>query len=210
MISSIINRVGLFRFCLLVSLFVHVLLFGGYSIANIGKVPANSENLSESDIEVEVDLHEIPPELIGGNENPAPVEKKEWIEGENKSIPEKEDNDENSNAVSGTGSDRDGYLFSFNGDSAPRPIINFNLKKYFPEEGRKSNILKKKVIVLIQVDEWGKLQSAKVISKPSGYGFDEAAMMIIHRVKFVPGYVKGRPAKMVHKLPILFELDDRL
>jgi protein TonB len=195
---------GLFRLCLIFSITLHGL---GYAAYFIGNMPGGEVESSELKIEnVEVDFEDIPPELIGGTSSPAAVEKKEWIEGsgEGQDAP---DDDVNFNALSGDGTDRDGYLYSFNGDRPPTPIIDFDLRQYFPREAKFANISSKTVVLRIQVDEAGKLKSARVVSGRAGYGFDEAAMKVIHRVRFAPGYVKGKPTKMAHELPIRFVLE---
>lgn len=68
--------------------------------------------------------------------------------------------------------------------------------------------MEKQVVLLVQVNEDGSLQSAKIVSGRAGYGFDEAAMKLIKRVRFSPGYVQGQPKKMAHRLPITFSLED--
>ncbi len=201
-----IASVELFRLCLTVSLLLHGIGYAGYLIST-----APGEAVSSDDIqlrEVEVDFEDFPPELLGGVSSPGPVDKKEWIEGSGKDAPDAADDDVDFNALSGDGTDRDGYLYSFHGDRPPTPIINFDLKSYFPKEARRANITRKTVTVLIQVDEYGKLQSARLVSGRAGYGFDEAAMAIVKRARFAPGYIKGRPTKMNHRLPVTFVLED--
>jgi protein TonB len=54
----------------------------------------------------DVDFIDIPPaELFGGSSNPAPVEKKEWIEGAGKNTPDADNSNLNINRISGTGTD---------------------------------------------------------------------------------------------------------
>ena len=156
---------------------------------------------------VDVDFEDIPPELIGGTSTPAAVEKQEWVEGSNKDADDVEEEDINLNAVSGDGTDKDGFLFSFNGDKPPTPIIDFDLKKYFPKAARDANVTSKTVVLMVQVDADGRLITARVVSGKAGYGFNEAALKVVHRIRFSPGYVKGRPTKMVHRLPIQFVLE---
>jgi len=159
--------------------------------------------------DVDVSFEEIPPELIGGTSSPAPVEKQEWVEGSNKDAEDKPDNsDLNPNQLSGNGTDKDGFLFSFNGDRPPTPIIDFDLKAYFPEAAKSANISQKTVVVMVQVDEQGVLQGVKIVSGRAGYGFDEAAIRIIQRARFTPGYDKGKPTRMAHRLPISFDLEE--
>lgn len=118
------------------------------------------------------------------------------------------DDDINVNAVSGNGTDKDGYLFSFNGDKVPTPIIDFDLKQFFPAAAKAANITEKTVVVLVQIDETGALKSAKIASGKAGYGFDEAAIKIINLARFSPGYIAGKPVKMSHRVPINFTLDE--
>jgi len=110
-------------------------------------------------------------------------------------------------AVSGTGTDRDGYLFAVKGDRPPRPVFSFDLRKFFPYEARRANITNKVVVVRVQVDDTGKLNSSSVVSAAAGYGFDEAAIEVLSRARFIPGYKDGLPVKMVHDLAIRFVLD---
>jgi periplasmic protein TonB len=201
------EAMGLFRFCLLLSLGLHLLAYGSYFLATLpyGREVSSDEIKIE---DVDVDFTDIPPRLLGGESDPAPVEKQEWIEGTSKTAPDALDEELNVNALSGTGTDKEGYLFSFNGDRPPTPIIDFDLKQFFPKEARWANITQKVVVVRVQVDERGRLVTARVVSAKAGYGFDEAAIKIVNLAKFAPGYQKGRPVKMNHRLPITFLLED--
>jgi len=204
-IKKRIQSAGLFERCIYASIMIHVLAYSVYYIATYqGEV--SSEDIKITN--VEVDFEEIPSELLGGSSSPAHVDKREWIEGTSKIAPDAVENEYDINAISGDGTDKDGYLFSYNGDRPPTAIINFDIKKYFPEEAKRANITSKVVYVLIQVDEKGILKSAKLTSGKAGYGFDEAAMKIVNRVRFAPGYVSGKPTRMTHKLPITFVLED--
>jgi len=104
--------------------------------------------------------------------------------------------------------DKDGYLYSFNADKVPHPIIDCDLKQFFPQEAKKANIRSQTVVVMVQIDEIGAIKGVKIVSKKSDYGFDEAAIRIINLAKFTPGYVSGRPAKMAHRVPINFTLEE--
>ncbi|TGL51443.1 energy transducer TonB [Leptospira kemamanensis] len=200
------NRERVFHICLIGSLFIHTATYAGYRISQL----RGEEIVEDSNFEdVDVSFEEIPPELIGGTSSPAPIEKQEWVEGSNKDKADEPDNsDINPNQLSGNGTDKDGYLFSFNGDKMPTAIIDFDLREYFPPQAKAANIMEKQVVLLVQVNEDGSLQSAKVVSGRAGYGFDEAAMKLIKRVRFSPGYVQGQPKKMAHRLPITFSLED--
>jgi protein TonB len=206
-----IKAADLFKTCLYVSIFLHGIGYAGYYLSSLPK-EINSDdisNLKKETIDVDFEIPpELPPELVGGTTRPAPIEKQEWIEGKSKDAPDQDDGNINTNALSGDGTDKDGYLYSYRGDKSPSVIIDFDLKKYFPKEAKFANITKKTVVVLVQVDEDGTLKNARIVSGKAGYGFDEAAMEIVHRVRFSPGYVGGRPVKMSHKVPIAFVLED--
>ena len=195
----------LFRTMLIISLFAHASIYGAYYISQIVSIEeVDSADLKDADIALE----EIPPELIGGTSSPAPVEKNEWVEGKDKNADDPIDDDINPNAVSGNGTDKEGYLFSFNGDKVPSPILDFDPNQFFPAAAKAANITEKQIIVLIQVDESGKLQSARIASGKAGFGFDEAALKVANLAKYSPGYVKGKPTKMSHRMPINFSLDE--
>lgn len=198
-----LRTLGLFRLCVMISLILHLSTYTAYRIA-ASPSEIRSEGLSLEN--VEVDFEYIPPELIGAGGSPAPVEKREWIEGAAKNKPEAADDDFDFNAVSGDGTDRDGYLFSFNGDRPPVPCIDFDLARYFPKAAKDANITSGTVILQVQVDEFGNLNSARVVSHRAGYGFDEAALTVIRLSRFSPGLQKGRPVKMTHKIPVRFVL----
>ena len=40
-----------------------------------------------------------------------------------------------------------------------------------------------------------------------GDGFNDAAMKVIHRARFSPGYKAGHPVKMAHYMPVNFVLE---
>jgi protein TonB len=198
------NR-NLFEICLALSILIHASAYTVYYIATLPSIDISTEDLKLDD--VEVDFEDIPPELIGGDKNPAPVEKQEWVEGTNKTASDSVEEHIDHNELSGDGTDKDGYLYSYSGDSAPAPIIDFDLKKYFPGEAKRANIKQKTVMLLIQVDEKGILKSANIVSGKAGYGFDEAAMDVIKKIRFRPGYQEGKPVRMSHRLPITFILE---
>ena len=204
-IKKIIQN-NLFGSMLFLSIFLHFSLYAAYYISTIiESQEIDSESIKQ---DVDVNFEEIPPELIGGTSSPAPVEKQEWVEGKNKNGDDPIEDDINVNAVSGNGTDKDGYLFSFNGDKVPTPIIDFDLKQFFPAAAKAANITEKTVVVLVQIDETGALKSAKIASGKAGYGFDEAAIKIINLARFSPGYIAGKPVKMSHRVPINFTLDE--
>ena len=204
-IKNIIKN-NLFATMLSFSIFLHFSVYAAYYISTI----IEPEEIDSSSIKQDVDVNfeEIPPELIGGTSSPAPVEKQDWVEGNKETGDDPILDDINVNAVSGNGTDKDGYLFSFNGDKVPTPIIDFDLKQFFPPAAKAANITDKTVVVLVQIDETGALKSAKIASGKAGYGFDEAAIKIINLARFSPGYVAGKPVKMSHRVPINFTLDE--
>jgi len=196
----------LFRLCLIISFLIHFVAAGSYFITNglptstIGL--ENAMNLERPDFEID-----IPPELIGGDSNPAPVEKQEWVEGSSKTGADPEEKEINTNQISGDGTDKDGYLFSFNGDMPPKPIIDFDLRQYYPAEAKSANIKEYQVTVLVQIDEIGSLISVNIASGKAPYGFNESALKAVKRMRFSPGYKKGQRVKMAHYLPITFRLE---
>jgi protein TonB len=196
---------NLFRWCVTLSVAVHVSAYAAYRAATRPS-EISSEGLGIE--HMEVDFEYIPPQLIGDGGSPAPVEKREWIEGTAKHGEDPADDDFDFNAISGDGTDRDGYLFSFNGDRPPVPLIDFDLRRYYPKAAKDANITSGTVILQVQVDERGALKSAKIVSRKAGYGFDEAALMVINMSRFSPGIQKGKPVKMTHKIPVRFVLGE--
>lgn len=195
-----------FTWCLAVSLMIHGLGLAVY----IGVTrPMEIVSLDKAEAEpIDAELLDIPPELIrfdGGVSNPAPVEKKEWVEG--LSAHGEEHLDEGEDRISGTGTDKEGYYFSFSADRLPEPIIDFDLNEYFPREARTASIHRKTVFVMVKIDERGNLQGAEIVSDRAGFGFDEAALMVVRRMRFRPGRKGGKAVKMLCKLPITFELN---
>jgi protein TonB len=203
-----LRKKDLFTLCLYGSFALHLGIAGSYYIATRTVDMYDSEEILTFK-EIDVEMEDIPPELIGGTSSPAPVEKEEWVEGKNKEGKDPENNEDiNPNKLSGSGTDKDGYLYSYFGDKPPTPIIDFDLKKFYPQEAKAAGISNKTVIVLVQVDEKGVLISGKIVSGHAGYGFDEAAMRIIRLLRFSPGYVKGKPVRMSHRMPIVFTLEE--
>jgi protein TonB len=206
-----IKQIDIFKLCLSISILFHSIACGAYLISTL---PAfNEDTIYDAKnfkaAHTDVDFFDIPPaEIFGGSSNPAPVEKKEWIEGAGKNAPDADNSDLNINRISGTGTDPDGYLSSDMGDHPPIPIIDFDLNRFFPSEAKSANIRRKTIILHMQIDEDGSIKSAKISSPPSGYGFDEAVMKIIHKIRFKPGRVDGKSVKMFMRLPITFVLED--
>jgi len=196
----------LFRFSLIISMILHFVVFGGYIVSKYWPRSISMDNgmdLEQADIELD-----IPPELIGGDTSPSPVEKQEWVEGTKKDGSDHVDDDINTNKVSGDGTDPDGYLFSFNGDVVPQVITDFDVNQYYPQAAKDANIKQYTVVVLAQIDENGKLMSMKVISGKAPHGFNEAAIKVMNRCRFSPGYKSGKRIKMTHNFPINFVQND--
>lgn len=196
----------LFRLCLIVSFLFHVIFTAGYFISH-GTTSSddfieNVFDLEHKDIEID-----IPPELIGGDSTPAPVEKQEWVEGSSKTGADPEEKDINTNRISGDGTDKDGYLFSFKGDMPPKAIIDFDVKQYYPPAAKSANITNYEVVVLLQIDEDGSLVTANIASGKAPYGFNEQALKIVKRARFSPGYKDGKRVKMAHHMTVYFVLN---
>ncbi|TQE83704.1 energy transducer TonB [Leptospira noguchii] len=104
-------------------------------------------------------------------------------------------------------SDSEGYLYSYNADKFPAPIIEFDLWEYFPLEAKKAGISDQIVVVKVQIDEEGNLRSAKIASEKIGFGFDEAALKIVEKARWMPGILNGKPVKTHHRVPIHFNLE---
>jgi protein TonB len=204
-----IGRRDLFQLCLTASILLHAVIAAAYYVSGM-PVPGGEDKIynAKNMKDVEVDFIEIPVSVpLGGDTNPAPVEKSEWIEGTGKNKPDAPNTDVNINTLSGDGTDKDGYMYADLADRQPIPIIDFDLNKYFPREARSANITRKTVLLEMQINEDGSIQKAVIISPPSQYGFDEAAMKVVQRLRFRPGKVKGKAVKMVIQKPITFVLE---
>ncbi len=198
---------NLFKVSLVISFVVHISAAGGYFISH--SLPSTSTIGLENGMDLERPELEIdiPPELIGGDSNPAPVEKQDWVEGSSKTGLDPEEKEINTNQISGDGTDKNGYLFSFNGDMPPKAIVDFDLKQYYPAEAKSANIKEYQVTVLVQIDENGSLISANIASGKAPYGFNEQAIKAVNRMRFSPGYKAGKRVKMAHYLPVTFALE---
>jgi len=196
----------LFRASLVISFFIHFTAVGSYFISQgLPSSTSGFENVMDLDRkEFEVD---IPPELIGGDTNPAPVERQDWVEGSAKTGADPVEKEINTNQISGDGTDKNGYLFSFNGDMPPKAIVDFDLRQYYPAEAKSANIKEYQVTVLVQIDENGSLISANIASGKAPYGFNEQAIKAVKRMRFSPGYKSGKRVKMAHYLPVTFTLE---
>lgn len=202
--ESVVKTVS-FRRAFALSVCVHGLIAGLIFSIEYGRNHFDPVNPSSAEMDVELDDS---PELERGSSNPSPVEKSEWIEGVSKTAPDSSEDDRTSSAVTGNGNDPEGFFLPGTGDRPPTPVISFDLRKYYPEEARRASITHMKVMVRVKVDENGELRGAELASGSKGYGFDEAAMRVVHKIRFIPGYRNGRPARMTHVLPVVFELND--
>jgi periplasmic protein TonB len=207
-----IRRVDIFRLCLAVSIILHGGAYGAYYLSTLpefggdGKV-YDAKNYKSKNVDVDF-IDVPPPNLLIDSSNALRVKKEEWIEGTGRDAKDAENTDTNVNRISGEGTDPDGYLSSAFGDRAPVPVIDFDLNRYFPAQARSANITRKTVVIRLQINEDGAIRSVRIVSPPAGYGFDEAALKVIHKIRFRPGYVSGRPVKMFMNLPITFVLED--
>lgn len=193
--------------CLYGSILFHFLSFATYYIAT--HIEASVIDSEQLEMNVEVDIEDIPPELIGGENSPAKVEKEEWVEGSNKDGKDPDESEVDPNKISGDGTDKDGFLYAFLGDKPPSAIIDFDLNDFFPESAKSQGIAYADITLEVQVDERGNLISSKVVkSTVRGYGFEDAALKVARAARWSPGYTKGRPIKMNHKIPVHFELRD--
>lgn len=196
----------LFRASLIISLVIHLTAAGSYFISQ--GLPTSSMALENGmDLERQEFEVDIPPELIGGDSNPAPVDRQDWAEGSSKTGADPEEKEINTNQISGDGTDKNGYLFSFNGDMPPKAIVDFDLRQYYPAEAKSANIKEYQVTVLVQIDEAGSLISANIASGKAPYGFNEQAIKAVKRMRFSPGYKSGKRVKMAHYLPVTFSLE---
>ncbi len=92
-------------------------------------------------------------------------------------------------------------------DEMPEPVGGVKAifeKISYPEKAREAGI-EGRVYVKAYIDETGKVVKTKIL-RGVGYGCDEAAVRAIESVKFIPGKQKGKPAKSVVVIPIVFRL----
>ena len=92
-------------------------------------------------------------------------------------------------------------------EEMPSPIggVRSILEKIkYPEKAKKSGV-EGRVFVKAYIDKQGNVVHTELL-KGIGYGCDEAAISAIETTKFVPGKQKGKPAKCVVVIPVLFKL----
>jgi periplasmic protein TonB len=207
------RKTDLFNRCISVSFSLHVIIIGIYYISSMpafssdGTEVFDSRNINFKN--AEVDFIDLPASVVlGGDTNPAPVQKEEWIDGLGKGKPDADNTDVNINKLSGTGTDSDGYMFADLADHPPVPIIDFDPDEFFPKAAKSANITRSTVLAEVQVNENGSVYNFKVLSAVSAYGFDDAAIKVLTRMRFRPGKINGKAVKMLARLPIVFSLQD--
>src|SRR4030042_3841238 len=113
-IKKKIRRMDLFTLCLSLSVMLHGIGYGAYFFSSMPKYSDNDDiydakNLNFKD--VDIDFINIPLSVpIGGDSNPGPVAKEQWIEGTRKDAHDAENTDAKINKLSGNGTDTDGYM----------------------------------------------------------------------------------------------------
>jgi len=194
----------LFKISLAVSFLIHASAYGLYMYSGNALSNTKMENTEQTVVDFD-----IPPEMVGGEKNPAKVETKDWKEGSRKDDKDPPpDEEEELKKVSGDGKDKDGFMFSPKGDRPPKLIIEFDTRPYYPEKARSANITTQVVTIVVRVDEKGNLVSVVTESDDGGLGFNEAALAVIKRGRFSPGYFQGKPVAMVHRFPFRFNLEE--
>lgn len=69
------------------------------------------------------------------------------------------------------------------------------------------NGIQGKVSVEFVVDEQGNIKNAKVVSRPLGWGCEEAALKVVNKMpKWTPGKQRNKPVKVRFVVPIRFQL----
>ncbi len=84
----------------------------------------------------------------------------------------------------------------------PRRLIE--VKARYPDEARKLGV-EGKVVLLLSIDEKGRVTDARVLEK-AGYGFDEEAVAASKRFVFSPASLGDRPVAMEIRYTYVFEL----
>lgn len=90
------------------------------------------------------------------------------------------------------------------GEVAMSKYIQANLE--YPQLAVENNI-QGRVVVQFIVDERGKITNAAVVSKPLGWGCEEAALKVINSMPhWTPGKQRNKPVKVRFVVPIRFQL----
>lgn len=93
-------------------------------------------------------------------------------------------------------------------DTVPVPVVSFDMRAFFPEEGKKNFIGTQIIQLECYIDEAGALNRAEIISGPEPYGFNEAALEIARQLKFIPAQVRKKNVKSKHIVPVNFSLNE--
>lgn len=107
--------------------------------------------------------------------------------------------------ISKTEFDNSEYLRS--AEVMPKPVGGMKAildKVVYPQNARKNKV-EGTVLILADIDEYGEVNYAKVISG-IGHGCNESAKIAVFYAQFKPGMVKGKPVKVEMKIPIVFKL----
>ncbi|HMV76326.1 MAG TPA: energy transducer TonB [Leptospiraceae bacterium] len=86
-------------------------------------------------------------------------------------------------------------------------IIDSSINRYFPSKAKQAGISNRTVILSVEIDENGNMKKPEIVSGRAGYGFDEAALDLIQKVKWVPGTKDGKPETMKVSVPVYFKLN---
>jgi protein TonB len=78
------------------------------------------------------------------------------------------------------------------------------VKARYPDEARKLG-LEGKVVMILAINEEGKVIDARVVEK-AGHGFDEEAVAATKRFIFSPAYVGDKPVAVEIRYTYVFEL----
>lgn len=92
------------------------------------------------------------------------------------------------------------------GEQAMMIYVYRNLR--YPPLALENNI-QGKVVVQFIIDETGKVDSVKIVSKPLGWGIEEEAIRVVESMPtWTPGKQKGKGVRVRYVLPIRFKIDN--
>jgi TonB family protein len=104
-------------------------------------------------------------------------------------------------------SEEENILELFEIEKHPTPIVEIDLKRFFPEEARKNGPSEKTIVFFLRINEKGIVKEARIVSG-NNPPFDKMAKEILKRIRFKPAYNKhGLPVKDNMRMPINFSLD---
>lgn len=86
-------------------------------------------------------------------------------------------------------------------------VIDSSINRYFPAKAKQAGISNRTVILSVEIDEKGNMKKPEIVSGKAGYGFDEAALDLIQKVKWEPGTKDGKPEAMKVAVPVYFKLN---